>query len=272
MPQIVHPPAAVSGVSRENVFHVLDEAGMKHGSASVIEYINEALLPDRPLNYHVSISAMDVRAFDMLIGAVLARAIGLTRRQPDLRARVYVPCRPADVDLLRNLQAYGFQNDDAEIHMRRVLAPEDEMPGPPVGCVIASVIVDTQDDCERLLRRVNKYSLISKPMSWLSRLMAEQFFAVYGVWQDDKLLGELILSAYGNEGRIEMLYTRPAYRNRGVASALVAYAGSVLLSAGIRYVNTEVWRRNRNAMALFLGRNFDSLLPIVLYPGIDLKE
>lgn len=270
MPYITHPPNALSGVPRENAFLVLDEAGLRCGGASVIEYFNETLLPERPLNYYISINALTQQAFDMLIGAVMARVLELHSYQPGIPARMYVPCKPNDLQLLQSLQAFGFHNDDAEIRMRRIMNPKDRPTPPPVGCVIAPVILETEEDYDGLLHRLNRVSLTARSIDWLMRLQQEQMFTVYGCWQDARLLGEMVLTAYGTEGRIEYLYTLPEYRNRGVAISLIGFAGDVLVRSGIHSVNAVVWRRNVAAMTLFQSMQFDSVAPIILYPGIDL--
>lgn len=271
MPQILHPPTALHGVPRENAFLVLDEGGMKLGSSTVIEYFNDTILPERPLNYYVTINAMEERAFDMLMGASLARAMDLHAYQPHIPARIYLPCRPNDTELLRLLQTFGFQNDDGEIRMRRILNAADRVPMPPVGCVIAPVLLEDQTDAEGLLARINKNSVIAKSIGWIERLQQEQSFGVFGVWQESRLLGEIVLTSYGTEGRIEFLYTKPECRNRGVAISLIAHAGDLMLRAGIRTLNAEVWKRNIPAMTLFQATSFDSVSPIILYPGIDLS-
>lgn len=244
---------------------------MRMGRASVTEYINEILLADRPLNYYLNISAMSERAFDMLMGAVLARSLHLRMYQPPrMPARIYMPCRPNDVELLHVLAGFGFQNDDGEIGMRRILNPNDRIPMPPVGCKIAPVILENEQDYEGLLQRVNQYSLTTKTMDWVVHLQQEQMFTVYGVWQDSRLLGELVLTAYGTEGRIEFIYTSQHAQRRGVATSLIAHAGDVLLRSGIRSANAVVWKRNIKAMTLFQAMGYDSVSPIILYPGIDI--
>lgn len=270
MPQIQYPPTPLPDVPLENTFHVLDESGMKCGNAAVIEYVNHAVLPERPLNYYISINAASERAFDMLIGAALARSMELRLRNPSLPARIYAPCKPHDTESLRNLQSFGFQNDDAIIRMRRILSGSERVPNPPVGCAVAPVLLEDSEDCEGLLRRVNAYSITAQSADWLARLRQEQLFFVFGVWQEQRLLGEMILTAYGVEGRVEMIYTRPEYRRRGVATSLLAHAGQVLLQNGLRSLNAEVWRRNQPAMSLFQASRFESISPTMLYPGIDL--
>ncbi len=269
MPQIQYSSAALPGVPRENAFEVLDETGMRQGSAAVIEYINHTILPERPLNFYISVRAEDERAFDMLMGAALARAIELRARNPRLRARIYAPCRPYDTELLRSFQDFGFRNDDAVIRMRRILSDQDKPVNPPVGCTVMPVVIENDADAEGLLSRVNAYSVTARGPEWVTRLRQEQLFSVIGVWQEARLLGELVLTAYGAEGRIEMIYTRPEFRRRGVASALVSYARQTLLKSGIRSLTAEVWRRNLPAMSLFGTLRFDSVSPTILYPGMD---
>lgn len=270
LPQILYSPAMLPSVPPENAFQVLDESGAKCGSGVVVEYVNHILLPDRPLNYYISINALTERAFDMLIGAVLARSMELRTRNPKLPARIYAPCRPHDANLLRNLQAFGFKNDDAVIRMRRILSDAMRPVNPPVGCAISPTVLAAEQDFDGLLGRVNAYSVIANSRDWLTRLRQEQLFAAFGVWQQARLLGEVILTAYGAEGRIETLYTRPEFRRRGVAMALLSHAGQILLHNGIRSLNAEVWRRNRPAMSLFQTARFESVSPTILYPGIDL--
>ncbi len=267
MPRIQYSATTLPGVPRENAFYVLDDSGMRSGNAAVVEYVNHQIFPDRPLNYYVSINALDQRSFDVLMGAVFARAYALRARHPKLPARIYAPCQPQDVRLLQSLSFYGFLNDDAVIRVRRVLSQSDRPPTPPVGCSLAPVVLEDEQDFEGLLARVNAYSVTVRGMDWLNRLRQEQLFAVLGVWQEQRLLGEIILTAYGAEGRVEMIYTRPEARRRGVATALLSHAGELLLRSGIRTLTAEVWRRNVPAMTLFNSRRFDSIQPTILYPG-----
>lgn len=268
--QIQYSSTAVPGVPRENAFQVTDETGLKMGSATVVEFINEDILPERPLNYYVSISAMDERALDILMGAVRARAMEMRSYNAHMAARLYVACRPSDQAFMRDLQQYGFDMGDAEIRMRKILHASGRMPGPPVGCVVAPVELEDEVDMRGVLDRSNEYAVTAKPFEWLSRLQGEQYFAVYGVWQDMSLLGQMILTAYGTEGWVQSIYTETGYRKRGVATAMLAHAERVLMDKGVKTINAQVWRRNTRAMSLFQSMKYDSVEPITLYPGVDL--
>ena len=80
MAQIQYPLSPIPGVPLENSFQIVDEFGMKSGSASVIEFINQTMLPDRPLNYYLSISAQDSRSLHLLVGAAYTRTLELRRK------------------------------------------------------------------------------------------------------------------------------------------------------------------------------------------------
>lgn len=244
---------------------------MKCGNATVIEFVNEALVPERPLNYYVTISAMYSRAFDMLLGAVLARALELRRYQPRLPARIYVPCRPNDTQLLDALTEFGFRNDDAELRVRKVLTESNTPANPPVGCFIAPVLLETGGEVTGLLQRINRYSLTARSVEWVARLQEEaQHLIVRGAWQDDTFIGECVVTVYGAEGHVEMIYTEPEFRERGVATSLLDHVGRELLENGVRLLTAEVWQRNRGAVYLFHSARFDNADPTILYPGMDL--
>ncbi len=270
LPQIQYPASPFPGVPLENSFQVLDEFGMKTGSAAVIEFINHTLLPDRPLNYYLTISANDSRAFHMLVGAAYARTLLLRQQNAELPARLYAPCRPQDQALLASLLDCGFENDDAVVRKRLILSESDRLPRPPVGTTIAPVLLETQEDFDALLRRMNAYTVTAFNYNWIARMQGEQLFSAWGVWQEDRLLGEMVMTAYGAEGRIEMLYTRPEVRRRGMASALVGQAAQELLQNGIHSLSAEVWQRNEPATQLFDKLQFETLQPVRLYPGMNL--
>lgn len=270
MAQIQYPLAPIPGVPLENSFLVTDEFGMKSGSAAVIEFTNHTLLPDRPLNYYLSISAEDSRSFHMLMGAAFARTLLLRRQNTGLAARLYAPCRPQDQQLLAEFLDCGFENDDAVVRKRLIVSDGDRLPHPPVGTQVAPVLLETQEDYDALLRRVNAYTITAYNYNWIARMQAEQHFSAWGVWQEDRLLGEMVMTGNGMEGTVEMLYARPEYRRRGVASALVGQAAEVIAQNGMHSLTAEVWQRNEPATYLFDKLGFETLQPVRLFPGINL--
>lgn len=268
--QIQYPLSPVPGVPLENSFQILDDFGMKCGSASVVEFINHTMLPDRPLNFYLSISAQDSRSLHLLVGAAYTRTLELRRKNRQLPARLYARCNPQDQQLLAELIDCGFENDDAVVRKRIILAENDRLPKPPVGTTIAPVLLETQEDYDALLRRINAYTVTAYNYNWIARLQSQQHFSAWGVWQEDRLLGEMILSANGTEGVIEMIYARPEFRHRGVAAALVGQAAQELLRIGVRAMVADVWQRNDPATQFFDKMHFETTQPVRLYPGINL--
>ena len=134
----------------------------------------------------------------------------------------------------------------------------------------APVLLETQEDYDALLRRINAYTVTAYNYNWIARLQSQQHFSAWGVWQEDRLLGEMILSANGTEGVIEMIYARPEFRRRGVAAALVGQAAQELLRIGVRAMVADVWQRNDPATQFFDKMHFETTQPVRLYPGINL--
>ncbi|MDR0930032.1 MAG: GNAT family N-acetyltransferase, partial [Oscillospiraceae bacterium] len=243
MPKLSYATSVPVGMPPENMFQAMDDEGQPCGSAALVEYTNYAILPECPLNYFLSIQATDTRAFDQLMGAALARARALRQKNPRMAARIYARCHPGDAARLQEFTAYGFLNDDAVVRMRRIFLDSERgmLPNPPVGCQIAEVALDRVADEGALLTRINAHSVIAQQPNWLKGLMQEPFFTALGMWQDNRLLGEMILTAYSSQGSIQAIYTLPDARRRGIASALVAEAGRILLNHGVRSLVADVW-------------------------------
>ncbi|MDR0898590.1 MAG: GNAT family N-acetyltransferase, partial [Oscillospiraceae bacterium] len=242
MLKLSYATSVPAGMPPENMFQVLDD-GQPCGYAALSEYTNYAILPECPLNFYLTIQAADTRVFDMLMGAALARARSLRQKNPRMPARIYTACQPGDAERLKEYTAYGFADDDAVMRMRRIFLDSERgmLPNPPVGCQIAEVALDRVADEGALLARINAHSVIAQPPGWLKGLMQEPFFIALGMWQDNRLLGEMILTAYSSQGSIQAIYTLPDARRRGIASALVAEAGRILLNHGVRSLVADVW-------------------------------
>ncbi len=258
----------MNGAPRENIFIATDDSGQRCGHAAVVEYVNHAVLPGRPLNYYLILEGFS-RARDMLFGAAYTRAMLLRKRKPNMAARIYSPCSPRDPERLMFLSQNGFVNDDAELIVRWILHEDQYVPKAPVGCQIVQTSLADSYECEALLDRLNPYSTTVHTLEWLSRARQDTVFAALAMVEDDRILGEIVLSGYGAEGRVHMLYTVPQYRRRGVAGALLGSARALLLKHDMRCMTAQVWQRNASALALFETMGFSQVGQAVLYPGID---
>jgi GNAT superfamily N-acetyltransferase len=259
----------MNGAPRENIFQAYDGNEQRCGMAAVAEYINHAVLPERPLNYYLTLEGF-ARARDMLFGAAYARARILRAKHPELPARIYASCSPRDPERLMFFGEMGFRDTDSEYVMRRVLRADDRLPKPPVGTRIAATRLSSDEACERLLSRMNPYSVTARGMDWLDRARSEHFFAAYAVLEEDRILGEALINGYGAEGRVLMIYTLPKYRRHGVARALLAAADGMFIEQGYKGATALVWERCRAAMELFETCGYSKASQSILYPGINL--
>lgn len=266
--RIEQAQTAMNGAPRENIFIATDDSGQRCGHAAVVEYVNHAVLPGRPLNYYLILEGF-ARARDMLFGAAYTRAMVLRKRRPNLAARIYTPCSPRDPERLMFFAQNGFINDDAELILRWILHEDQYVPKPPVGCQIIQTPLEDSHDSEELLDRLNPYSTTVHTMEWLSHARQDTVFSALAMVEDDRILGEIVFSGYGAEGRVHMLYTVPQYRRRGVASALLGSARSVLLDHDMRCMTAHVWQRNVSVLSLLETMGFSQVGQAMLYPGID---
>jgi len=237
--------------------------------AAVVEYINHATLPETPLNYYLTIEGF-ARARDMLFGAAYARAKVLRARHPDLPARIYASCSTRDPERLMFFGEMGLRDTDAEYVMRKRLSEDGRLPKPPVGMRLAHTRLADSDACERLLSRINPFSITAHSEQWLERERQQPFFDALAMLEEENILGEAIVNGYGVEGRVLMIYTLPRYRRRGVARALLAAAEEMFIQQGYAAAAALVWERCRAAMGLFERCGYARSAQSILYPGIYL--
>jgi len=260
--------SAMSGAPRENIFVATDDAGQHLGQAVVVEYVNGELFPERPLNYFLILDAY-ARARDMLFGAAYMRALMLRRRKPALAARVYAQVSPRDPERLLFFTENGFLNDDASVVVRRVLRPGEWPSKPPVGTRILPMRTDTPEQVDALLRRMEPFSTTVKTRAWYDELARSPLCVTLAVLEEDRILGEAVVSGYGTEGRLDALYVLPHVRRRGIGRALLSAAREAASGSGYRTLVAEVWQRNRAAASLFESEGFEQAGQVALYPGIN---
>lgn len=259
----------MNGAPRENIFFAYDNNEQRCGMAALTEYVNHALLPERPLNYFMTIEGF-ARARDMLFGAVYTRARLLRLKHPEMPARIYASCSPRDPERLMFFGEMKLNQVDAEYVMRRVLRPDERPYNPPVGTRVAESRLTSDDACERLLSRINPFSITAHSMDWLDRARSQQYFAALAVLDEERILGEAIINGYGSEGRVLLIYTLPKYRRHGVGRALLSAAESRFVAQGLKLASSQVWERCVPAMALFEDRGYSRASQAVLYPGVNL--
>lgn len=259
----------MAGATRDNIFSAFDVNDKRCGIAAVTEYVNHALFPDHPLNYYITLEGFG-RARDMLFGAAYARARILRAAKPNLPARIYSSCSPRDPERLMFLSEMGLSEIDSEYILRRPLKRGDTLAGAPVGTEIRRVPLETHEARERFIVRANQYALTARSLSWLESELSSPFAIALAVVEEERLLGEVFVTASGAEGHVHNIYTLPHVRRRGIARALISASIENLSDSGYLSVSTSVTENLRGAMLLFERAGFVRSLQATLYPGVYL--
>lgn len=72
-----------------------------------------------------------------------------------------------------------------------------------------------------------------------------------GAYEDDKLVGLVVLSCDGRKGWLNRLAVDPEYRGRGIAEALIGESEKVLSKRGVRIFCALIEDRNEASLRLF---------------------
>ena len=72
-----------------------------------------------------------------------------------------------------------------------------------------------------------------------------------GAFEDNKLIGTVIISSDTRKGWINRLAVHPAYRNRGVAKALIAESERILMENGVKIFCALIENHNEASKKLF---------------------
>ncbi len=109
---------------------------------------------------------------------------------------------------------------------------------------------------EDLLRLWREAGLPHKPRGrdspeMLRRQMEENPEGFIGAYDGDRLVGAVIATYDGRKGWINRLAVHPAYRRRGVATALVKAAEEVLIRKGALVIAALILEDNKPSLNLF---------------------
>ena len=108
--RVFHPSQPVNGVAPENVFMVADSANITVADGFLIQTYHPYLFPERPINMFLSVRSGGPGR-DMLIGALLARALQLHQQTPYLKARAFAQVGIQDMAMMNFLLDSGFVAD-----------------------------------------------------------------------------------------------------------------------------------------------------------------
>ncbi|MEA4928728.1 MAG: GNAT family N-acetyltransferase [Candidatus Limiplasma sp.] len=264
--QVYHPPQAYNGLAPENVFFVADNANTTVAQGYLVQTYHPYLFPERPINLYLNLASKGP-GLDMLMGALLARAVQLRQQTPNLKARVFAQVGMQDASMLSFYQESGFLPDDA-LDVVRITAPSAK-PMAPMGYELGQVPLSQVLEQTAFLMRMNTYRLDVLQQPMLQRYMAMPHFTALYLSRGPEIVGEIAFTGTGDTAHLIGLYVMRNYRQLGLAKTLISAGMRMLNEHGVANVEADVIRRNLAQCRLAQSCGATFVRTACLYPGIN---
>ena len=264
--QVFHPAQTQNGLPPENVFYIADSANMTVAEGYLVQTYHPYLFPDRPINLYLSMASKGP-GLDMLMGALLARAVQLRQQTPNLKARVFAQVGMQDASMLSFYQESGFSADDA-LDVVRLTMPNAK-PSAPMGYEMGQVPLQQPLEQTAFLMRMNTYRLDVLQQQMLQRYMAMPHFTAIYMARGPEIVGEAAFTGQGDTAQLLGLYVMRNYRRLGLAKTLLAAGMNMLSERGVTTFEADVIRRNIPQCRLAQSCKATFVRTACLYPGIN---
>lgn len=264
--RVFHPSQPVNGVAPENVFLVADSANVTVADGFLIQTYHPYLFPERPINMFISIHSGGPGR-DMLIGALLARALQLHQQTPYLKARLFAQVGIQDMAMMNFLLDSGFTADDALDVVE--LGMPNARPNAPMGYDMGYVPLRSPMEQSAFLVRMNTYRMDVLQPGLLQRYMTMPHFLALYLARGQEIVGEIVLTGEGAAAKLIGLYVMPNYRRHGLAQALIAASMRLMQDRGVTHIEADVTRRNIPQCQLARSCNATFLRTACFYPGLN---
>lgn len=263
---VYHPTHTNNGLPPENVFLVADNAHVPVAEGYLTQTYHPYLFPERPINMYLSVYSKGA-GLDMLLGALVARAVQIRQQTPNLKARVFAHVGMQDAAMFSFYQESGFIADDALDVVS--LSMPNAKPSAPEGYELGQVPLQQQMEQTAFLMRMNAYRLDSLQLPMLQQYMALPHFTALYLARGPQIVGEIALSGTGETARVIGLYVMPNFRRMGLGKTLVASGINVLKERGVRLFEGDVIRRNIPQRRLAQSCKATFIRTTCFYPGIN---
>lgn len=257
--RIYQPVRGVGGALRENSFVIIDDAGVEIGQGGLEYRVLKKMMADRPLDIEMIMSAHPM-ASDTLFGALTARAEYIKAEQGDLPARLYTRCDIDDAQRHEYFTRMGFDDYDGE-ELFVLNVPEDLTQRRrnylPVGTKSIDVDLRTRTRREEFLMALKDYGCVEHASEWLEERMRGPVFMARAVYYGSDFVGQMLMAGTQAEATLEMVCVEQKWRGRGVASALVDEAMTLLSAQHVPYLVARAVRRNTSAVKFMKRSGFE---------------
>lgn len=266
--RLSHPSAPFQGIPPEDVFFATNDRYVQMGMGLTVLSMQPELYPEKPLQIYVYIDAQP-SARDLLLGALIGRSEQLRAMYPHLKGRIYTEVSPNQWEMLNFYNRNGFANTDAEEEF--VFQLPQVPPQPPMGCQFASVPLQTVQDQQAFLQRLNAYRMTPIGLDYLTLQMQQPYFMALGYYRGDQPMAEMLVTGASPEtATLAMLYVRKEYRRRGIARALLGSCAGILRERGTAQMITHIHSRNEPQVGLMRSLGGVRRRIVTILPAIEI--
>ena len=265
---IVHPQQPVNNMNPEDVFYAIDDFGTQMGYAFILYQLQPGLYPDCPVNMYFSLEG-EAAARYLLFGAVVARARVLQTVNPQFRARLYTSLAPGDQEMMDFYVHNGFDCDETDSLLElRIPFGDGRI---PMSCTVALTPLNTFEEQENLLYRLNVNEITFVDRNYLSMLMRMPHFLPLGLYRNASLIGEVLLAGQGADCELAAIYIEPNNRRQGMARALLHRSMAIMAAEGVTRVTTRIMTRSLPQQHLANDFGATPLGVNMIFPGMYLS-
>ena len=265
---IIHPQQPVNNMNPEDVFYAVDDLGTQTGYGFILYQMQPGLYPDCPVNMYFSIEG-DVSSRYLLFGALIARARVLQSVNPQVRARLYTSLNPSDSQM-RDFYLYnGFDCDEADAVLElRIPFGDGRI---PMSCTVAPTPLNTWEEQENLLNRLQLNDISFVDRNYLVSLMHLPHFMTLGLYRNAMLIGETIMAGQGSDCELIAIYIDTANRCQGMGRALLHRTMAIMAAEGVSRVTTRIMTRSLPQQHLMNAFGATQLGVNMIFPGMYLS-
>ena len=257
--KIVHPTQPVNGLNPEDVFYAVDDLGAQTGYGFILYQMQPGLYPDCPVNLYFSIAG-DPASRYLLFGALVARARILQNVNPQMRCRLYTSIEPTDIQMKDFYVHNGFDCNES-----------DEILQLAIPCTVAPTPLNTWDEQNSLIYRLQMNEITFVDMNYLNSLRRMPHFMTLGLYRNAVLIGEAIMAGQGADCELVAIYIEPGSRNQGMGKALLHRLMAIMAAEGVTRITTRIMSRSLPQQRLAADFNASVLGVNMLFPGMYLN-
>ena len=265
--RIFNPITSVRGIDPNNLFVVENDKRQEMGKGYIFTFVRDELFPNQPLQLYIDIQA-EKSVYNLLYGALIARADVLRSQYPNIPARLYTKLNVNDTDKMNFFLQKGLQKDDAE-DVYSISLHEWMSVSIPNSLQYHLIPLNSMENENMFLRRMNRMCIGKISQKTFSNWKREENFLALGFYQNGTPVTELIIKGEGRRAELVILYTNHHFRHRGYAKALLRIAIYELMKRNVTQLNANVLRRHIPQVELIKSMKGVQVATSALMPGMD---